>query len=280
MADTKDRSLSKYLSEISKVPLLSATEEIRLAKQAKHKGTLGSDARRKLIVSNLRLVVSIAKKYLYYSLPLLDLIEEGNIGLMKAVDRFDPDRGCKFSTYATWWIRQAVTRSLSNQGRTVRIPVYITDNLSKYKRVCEEFYIREGRQATLDEIAKTMDMKLRDVKRLEMFAESTSPFDSLQSTDSDGYTESSALNDAVSQDRGVNQFERDQEMEALMRILNERESSIMRYRYGLIDGCAHTLEEAGREFDLTRERIRQIERDAMKRLRRYVSRHAEDFTKS
>ena len=280
MADTKDRSLSKYLSEISKVPLLSATEEIRLAKQAKHKGTLGSDARRKLIVSNLRLVVSIAKKYLYYSLPLLDLIEEGNIGLMKAVDRFDPDRGCKFSTYATWWIRQAVTRSLSNQGRTVRIPVYITDNLSKYKRVCEEFYIRKGRQATLDEIAKTMDMKLRDVKRLEMFAESTSPFDSLQSTDSDGYTESSALNDAVSQDRGVNQFERDQEMEALMRILNERESSIMRYRYGLIDGRAHTLEEAGREFDLTRERIRQIERDAMKRLRRYVSRHAEDFTKS
>lgn len=280
MADNKDRSLSKYLSEISKVPLLSATEEIRLAKLAKRTDASGSDARRTLIVSNLRLVVSIAKKYLYYGLPLSDLIEEGNLGLMKAVDRFDPDRGCKFSTYATWWIRQAVTRSLSNQGRTVRIPVYITDNLAKYKRVCEELYIRSGRQATQEEIAKAMDMKISDVKRLEMFAENTSPFESLQSTDSDGYNESAELSDAISRDRGMNQFERDQEMEALMKVLNERESLIMQYRYGLVDGRAHTLEEAGQEFDLTRERIRQIEREAMKRLRKYVSKHAEDFTKS
>jgi len=280
MVDTKDRSLSKYLSEISKVPLLSATEEIRLAKLAKRTDASGSDARRTLIISNLRLVVSIAKKYLYYGLSLSDLIEEGNLGLMKAVDRFDPDRGCKFSTYATWWIRQAVTRSLSNQGRTVRIPVYITDNLAKYKRVCEEFYIRTGRQATQDEIAKAMEMKISDVKRLEMFAENASPFDSLQNTDNDGYNETVEFNDAISRDRGMNQFERDQEMEALMRVLNEREALIMQYRYGLIDGRAHTLEEAGQEFDLTRERIRQIEREAMKRLRKYVSKHVEDFTKS
>ncbi len=280
MADTKDRSLSKYLSEISKVPLLSATEEIRLAKLAKRTDAAGSDARRKLIVSNLRLVVSIAKKYLYYGLPLSDLIEEGNLGLMKAVDRFDPDRGCKFSTYATWWIRQAVTRSLSNQGRTVRIPVYITDNLSKYKRVCEELYIKSGHQATLEEVAKAMDIKISDVKRLEMFAESASPFDFSQSSDGEGYNESPEIRDAVSHDKGMNQFERDQEMETLMLVLNEREALIMRYRYGLIDGCAHTLEEAGQEFDLTRERIRQIEREAMKRLRKYAASHEEDFTKS
>lgn len=280
MADTKDRSLSKYLSEISKIPLLSATEEIRLAKLAKRNDVSGSDARRRLIVSNLRLVVSIAKKYLYYGLPLSDLIEEGNLGLMKAVDRFDPERGCKFSTYATWWIRQAVTRSLSNQGRTVRIPVYITDNISKYKRVYEEFYIQHGRYATTEEIAKVMDMKITDIKRLEMFAENISPFEAIQSTDSDGFNETMELSDAASGDRGMNQFERDQEMEALMHVLSERESMIMRYRYGLSDGKAHTLEEAGQEFDLTRERIRQIERDAMKRLRKYVSKHAEDFTKS
>lgn len=280
MVDTKDKSLSKYLSEIAKVPLLSATEEIRLAKLARRKDAAGSEARRKLIVSNLRLVVSIAKKYLYYGLPLSDLIEEGNLGLMKAVDRFDPCRGCKFSTYATWWIRQAVTRSLSNQGRTVRIPVYITDNLAKYKRISEELYIKSGRQATDEEIATAMEMKISDVRKLEMFAESVFPFDSLQSTDNEGYNEIADMGDVVSRDRAMNQFERDQEMEALMRILSEREAMIMRYRYGLIDGRAHTLEEAGQEFDLTRERIRQIERDAMKRLRRYMSRHADDFTKS
>ncbi len=280
MVDSKDKSLGKYLSEISKVPLLSATEEVRLAKKAQKKGASAHEARRKLIVSNLRLVVSIAKKYLYYGLPLSDLIEEGNLGLMKAVDRFDPDRGCKFSTYATWWIRQAVTRSLSNQGRTVRIPVYVTDNLAKYKRINAELYIRSGRQATAEEIAKAMDMKLSEVRRMEMFAEAISPLENFQTTDSDGYNENADMNEFVSRDVAMDQFERDQEMEALMGVLSEREATIMRYRYGLADGRAHTLDEAGKEFSLTRERIRQIERDAMKRLRRYVSKHAEDFTKS
>lgn len=280
MSDTKDKSLSKYLYEISKIPLLSGSEEIRLAKQAQKNDAAAREARRKLIVSNLRLVVSIAKKYLYYGLPLADLIEEGNLGLMKAVDRFDPNRGCKFSTYATWWIRQAVTRSLSNQGRTVRIPVYITDNLAKYKRISEELYIKTGRQATAEEMAEYMELKPSEIKKIEMFAETVSPLENLQSTDSDIFNETAEMREAVSHDAGMNQFERDQEMEALMRILTEREATIMRYRYGLTDGRAHTLEEAGQAFDLTRERIRQIERDAMRRLRRYVNKHAEDFTKS
>ncbi len=277
MIDAKDKSLGKYLSEISKIPLLSASEEIRLAKLAK-KGD--ANARRILIVSNLRLVISIAKKYLYYGLPLPDLIEEGNLGLMKAVERFDPTRGCKFSTYATWWIRQAVTRSLSNQGRTVRIPVYVTDNLAKYKRVSEELYIRTGRQASSDEMAKAMNMKVAEIKKLELFAEQVSPLENLQSTDSDGFNEANEINETALRDHALEQFELDQEMEALMALLNEREATIMRYRYGLSDGKAHTLEETGKHFDLTRERIRQIERDSMKRLRNYIRKHAEDFTKS
>ncbi|HOH28927.1 MAG TPA: sigma-70 family RNA polymerase sigma factor [Candidatus Hydrogenedentes bacterium] len=277
MYDVKDKSLSIYLSEISKIPLLSASEELRLARLAK-KGDLA--ARRILIVSNLRLVVSIAKKYLYYGLPLLDLIEEGNLGIMKAVERFDPNRGCKFSTYATWWVRQAVTRSLSNQGRTVRIPVYITDNLAKYKRISEELYIKNGRKPTNAEMARAMQIKVADLKRIELFAETVSPLENLQSTDIMDFTEGADSPEVPSVDPGMKQFERDQEVEALMSLLNERETAIMRFRYGLDDGCPHTLEETGKHFDLTRERIREIERNAMKRMRKFMSHHADDFSRT
>lgn len=276
MFDSKDKNLSKYLSEISKIPLLSPSEELRLAKLAR-KGDPA--ARRILIVSNLRLVVSIAKKYLYYGLPLLDLIEEGNLGVMKAVERFDPDRGCKFSTYATWWVRQAVTRSLSNQGRTVRIPVYITDNLAKYKRVSEELYIKNGRKPTSEELARAMEIKLSDLKRIELFADTVSPLESLQSTNSLEFSEGLEIRESARTDHAIEQFERDQEIEALLCLLSEREASIMRYRYGLYDGHPHTLEETGKHFELTRERIRQIERNAMKRMRKFMNHHADDFTK-
>jgi len=274
--DVKDKSLSKYLNEISKIPLLSPSEELRLARLAR-KGDMA--ARRILIVSNLRLVVSIAKKYLYYGLPLLDLIEEGNLGVMKAVERFDPNRGCKFSTYATWWVRQAVTRSLSNQGRTVRIPVYITDNLAKYKRVSEELFKKHGQKPTSEELAKAMDIRLSDLKRIELFSETVSPLENLQSTDSLEFVEGADMNEAASTDRAMEQFERDQEIKTLLGLLSEREDSIMRYRYGLYDGHPHTLEETGKFFGLTRERIRQIERNAMKRMRKFMNRHVDDFTK-
>lgn len=277
MYDAKDKSLSIYLSEISKIPLLSAAEELRLAKLAK-KGDLA--ARRILIVSNLRLVVSIAKKYRYYGLPLLDLIEEGNLGIMKAVERFDPNRGCKFSTYATWWVRQAVTRSLSNQGRTVRIPVYITDNLAKYKRISEELYIKHGRKPTSAEMARAMQIKVADLKRIELFAETVSPLENMQSTDMMDFTEGSDTNEVSNVDPAMRQFERDQEVDALMSLLNDRETAIMRFRYGLDDGCPHTLEETGKHFDLTRERIRQIERNAMKRMRKFMTHHSDDFSRT
>ncbi|HOE67601.1 MAG TPA: RNA polymerase sigma factor RpoD/SigA [Candidatus Hydrogenedentes bacterium] len=274
MMDVRESGLSTYLAEISKVALLSTAEEIRLSKRAQEGD---GDARRKLIVSNLRLVVSIAKKYLYYGLPLQDLIEEGNLGLMKAVSRYDPDRGCKFSTYATWWIRQAITRALSNFGRTVRIPVYVTDNVAKYKKIADELYIKTGRRPEPEDVADAMGVKLSEVLKLQDYLQDISPLDNLESTSEEndrGIPESA---EPRTLDPAILQLELDQQLEELMKQLNTREENILRYRYGLMDGKAHTLEETGRKFNLTRERIRQIENDVMRRLRGYVTEHTEDF---
>ena len=272
--DVRENGLSTYLTEISKVSLLTTPEEIRLAKAAQ---AGDGDARRRIIVANLRLVVSIAKKYLYYGLPLLDLIEEGNMGLMKAVDRFDPDRGCKFSTYATWWIRQAVTRSLSNYGRTVRIPVYVTDNIARYKKTAEKFYKAHGKQPDAEQIAEAMDIKLKEAERLRSFVEDVSPLENIDTTDNDNGRGIPESIEPRKGDQAVYQFELDQQMAELMKELTGRESAIIRFRYGLHDGKAHTLEQTGAEFNLTRERIRQIEKDVMKRLRAYVAEHNDDF---
>ncbi len=265
--------MSTYLAEISRIPLLSPAEEIRLAKAAQ----AGSGAaRRKIIVSNLRLVVSIAKKYLYYGLPLLDLIEEGNLGLMKAVDRFDPDRGCKFSTYATWWIRQAVTRGLSNQGRTVRIPVYMTDNVAKYKKSVEELYIKTGKYPGPEQVAKELGIKVAEAKKLHEFVTDFGPLDNMQATEDDGRGIPEEI-EPRKIDKAIEQIQIDQELEELLKELDERGANILRYRYGMVDGKAHTLEETGAAFHLTRERIRQIEKEAMGQLRSYVTDHDKEF---
>ncbi len=272
--DERENGLSVYLAEISKIPLLSASEEIRLARQAQ----AGEGAsRRKLIVSNLRLVVSIAKKYLYYGLPLQDLIEEGNLGLMRAVDRYDPERGCKFSTYATWWIRQAITRALSNYGRTVRIPVYVTDNVARYKKAAEELYIKTGKYPDTAEIATVLGIKESEAKKIQSFVYDVFPLDNMESANDDdgrGIPESAEPRQI---DEAIVQLERDQELDQILMQLTEREANILRYRYGLADSRAHTLEETGKQFNLTRERIRQIENDAMKRLRRFVLENNKDF---
>jgi RNA polymerase primary sigma factor len=274
MVSTRDGSLSTYLAEISKIPLLSTSEEIHLAREAQ----AGSgEARRKLIVSNLRLVVSIAKKYLYYGLPLLDLIEEGNIGLMKAVDRFDPERGCKFSTYATWWIRQGITRALSNYGRTVRIPVYVTDNIAKYKKTAEELYIKKGRNPDAEEVAKAMGIKPEEARKLQSFMSEVSPLDNLESTSDEESRGIPPELEPRKTSEVVEQIQLDQQLSELMKQVTEREAAIIQYRYGLMDGKAHTLEETGRQFNLTRERIRQIENDVMRRLRQHVAEHGEEY---
>ncbi len=274
MSNMRESGLSTYLAEISRIPLLATSEEIRLAEEAQ-KGS--AEARRKLIVSNLRLVVSIAKKYLYYGLPLQDLIEEGNIGLMKAVERYDPGRGCKFSTYATWWIRQAITRALSNYGRTVRIPVYVTDNVARYKKTAEELYIKTGKRPDAEEVAEAMGIKISEALKLQSFVDEVSPLDNPETmSDDNGRGIPEAL-EPRRVDEAIAQIELDQQLEEIMKQLNPREQNIIRFRYGLMDGRAHTLEQTGRKFNLTRERIRQIENDVMKRLRKFVAERADDF---
>jgi RNA polymerase primary sigma factor len=274
MSNTRDTGLSTYLAEISRVPLLATSEEIRLA-EAAQKGS--AEARRKLIVSNLRLVVSIAKKYLYYGLPLQDLIEEGNIGLMKAVERYDPSRGCKFSTYATWWIRQAITRALSNYGRTVRIPVYVTDNVARYKKTAEELYIRTGKRPDAEDVAEAMGIKISEANKLQAFVDEVSPLDNPESMSDDSGRGIPEALEPRRVDEAIAQIELDQQLEEIMKQLTPREQNIIRFRYGLMDGCAHTLEQTGRKFSLTRERIRQIENDVMKRLRKFVAERSDDF---
>ena len=274
MADNGDSSLGIYLSEITKIPLLTSQDEIRLARRI-HEGD--AEARRQLIVANLRLVVSIAKKYLYFGLPLLDLIEEGNIGLMKAAERFDPDRGCKFSTYATWWIRQAVTRSLSNHGRTVRVPVYVTDSITKYKKCAEELYIKLGHQPETEEVAKAMKLKVNEVEKIQRFIRDVTPLENLESTDTDAGLGMAENSPAARTNKDIAQLELDQQMEELLKELTEREAEIIKYRYGITDGKAHTLEQTGAAFNLTRERIRQIEKSVLKQLAEYAREHEEDF---
>lgn len=274
MSNSRESGLSTYLAEISRIPLLATSEEIRLA-QAAQKGS--AEARRKLIVSNLRLVVSIAKKYLYYGLPLQDLIEEGNLGLMKAVERYDPTRGCKFSTYATWWIRQAITRALSNYGRTVRVPVYVTDNVARYKKTAEEFYIKTGRRPDAEEVAEAMGVKVTEALKLQSFVDEVSPLDSLETVNDDNGRGIPEAYEPSRVDDAIAQIELDQQLEEIMKQLTPREQNIVRYRYGLMDGRAHTLEQTGRKFNLTRERIRQIENDVMKRLRKFVAERTDDF---
>ena len=267
--------LNSYLAEISKIPLLSPAEEIRLAKRMR-KGD--EEARKKLVMSNLRLVISIAKKYLYYGLPLLDLVEEGNLGLLKAVDRYDPSKKCKFSTYATWWIRQAITRSLSNYGRTIRIPVYVTDSISKYKRSAQILYERDGQEPDVEEVAEEMGIDYEQALKLHEYALGVPSLESLMHVDDDGEVVGAEISEeARNEEDVVSRILRSQRLNQLLEQLTPRESSILKHRYGLDDGEAHTLEETGKQFNLTRERIRQIENEVITKLKIYVAEHSAEF---
>jgi RNA polymerase primary sigma factor len=267
--------LNSYLGQISKIPLLSPAEEIRLAKRMR-KGD--EEARKILVISNLRLVISIAKKYLYYGLPLLDLVEEGNLGLLKAVDRYDPGRKCKFSTYATWWIRQAITRSLSNYGRTIRIPVYVTDSISKYKRTAQILYERDGKEPGVEEVAEEMGVDYEEALKLHEYALGVPSLESLMHVEEDGEVVGAEIAHQIREEEDVvSRILRGQRLNQLMEQLTPRESSILKHRYGLDDGEAHTLEETGKQFNLTRERIRQIENEVIHKLKIYVAEHSAEF---
>ena len=254
-----------YLKEIGKVPLLSAEEEIELAKRMEN----GDEAAKKrLAEANLRLVVSIAKRYVGRGMLFLDLIQEGNLGLIKAVEKFDYRKGYKFSTYATWWIRQAITRAIADQARTIRIPVHMVETINKLIRVSRQLLQELGREPLPEEIAKEMDMPVERVR--EILKISQEPV-SLETPI--GEEEDSHLGDFIQDDNvpvpaeAAAQTLLKEQLDEVLDTLTEREQKVLRLRFGMNDGRARTLEEVGREFDVTRERIRQIEAKALRKLR-------------
>ena len=254
-----------YLKEIGKVPLLSAEREIELAKRMEEGD---EDAKKELAEANLRLVVSIAKRYVGRGMLFLDLIQEGNLGLIKAVEKFDYHKGYKFSTYATWWIRQAITRAIADQARTIRIPVHMVETINKLIRVSRQLLQELGREPTPEEIAKELDMPVDRVR--EILKISQEPV-SLESPI--GEEEDSHLGDFIQDDNvpvpaeAAAQNLLKEQLDEDLDTLTEREQKVLRLRFGMNDGRARTLEEVGKEFDVTRERIRQIEAKALRKLR-------------
>lgn len=266
--DVSDDSVRLYLREIGKIPLLSAAEELELA----HRVVAGDkDAKDKMAEANMRLVVSIAKRYVGRGLDLLDLIQEGNTGLLRAVEKFDPDKGFKFSTYATWWIRQAITRAIADQARTIRIPVHMVETINKLLRTQRRLTQELNREPTNEEIAKEMEIEVDKVEHIMKIKQDIHSLDqSVRDEDED-----SVLGDFVEdedtvspEESAANQLLKEQVKE-LLGSLSEREQKIVRLRFGLEDGKNHTLEEVGQEFAVTRERIRQIEAKALAKLRKH-----------
>ncbi|MDO4333186.1 MAG: RNA polymerase sigma factor RpoD [Eubacteriales bacterium] len=254
-----------YLKEIGKVPLLSAEEEIELAKKME----MGDEeAKKRLAEANLRLVVSIAKRYVGRGMLFLDLIQEGNLGLIKAVEKFDYRKGYKFSTYATWWIRQAITRAIADQARTIRIPVHMVETINKLIRVSRQLLQELGREPTPEEIAEEMDMPVDRVREILKISQEPVSLETPIGEEEDSHLGDFIQDDAVPVPADAAAFTllKEQLVEVLG-TLTEREQKVLRLRFGLDDGRARTLEEVGKEFSVTRERIRQIEAKALRKLR-------------
>lgn len=258
-------SIQMYLREIGKIPLLTAEEEVALARRKERND---KEAERRLIEANLRLVVSIAKKFVGKQLSLLDLIQEGNVGLFRAVKKFEYRKGFKFSTYATWWIRQAITRALADQSRTIRIPVHMVETINRFKQVERRLIQDLGREPLLEELAAEMDMPLEKVQHIQKISQETVSLDTSVGDDDDDSKLEDFIEDVknLSPDKAAaRQLLKDYVHEA-MKDLTPREQKILEMRFGLEDGVSHTLEEVGREFDVTRERIRQIEAKALEKI--------------
>ena len=254
-----------YLKEIGKVPLLSAEEEIELAKKMEQGD---ENAKKRLAEANLRLVVSIAKRYVGRGMLFLDLIQEGNLGLIKAVEKFDYRKGYKFSTYATWWIRQAITRAIADQARTIRIPVHMVETINKLIRVSRQLLQELGREPTPEEIAEEMDMPVDRVREILKISQEPVSLETPIGEEEDSHLGDFIQDDnvPVPADAAAFTLLKEQLVEVLG-TLTEREQKVLRLRFGLDDGRARTLEEVGKEFNVTRERIRQIEAKALRRLR-------------
>ena len=264
--ESPDTNIGLYLREISQVPLLTPQEEVKLAAQIKRGN---KKAREKMITANLRLVVKIAHDFGNYGLPLLDLISEGNIGLMKAVERFDPNKGGKLSTYASWWIKQSIKRALANQSKTIRLPVHLVDKIGKIRRVSAQMTEELGREPTNEELAEELGLPFAKVAHLKTVAVRPASLDAKINADDD-----TAFGDLVSDERAEDPFAvlRDKDLREevgdLLEVLDARERKIIAFRFGFGGGKERTLEEVGRKFGVTRERIRQLQNIALLKMRK------------
>ncbi|HCC67768.1 TPA: RNA polymerase sigma factor RpoD [Patescibacteria group bacterium] len=258
-------AIRSYLFEIGKIPLLTANEEVILAKRIE---AGDNEASQLLTTANLRLVVSIAKKYSKSGLELLDLIQEGNIGLMRAVEKFDYTKGFKFSTYATWWIRQAITRAIADQARTIRVPVHMIETINKFNKVTSILTIKLGRQPTDEEIAKEMDIEIGKVAEIRKIKQNPSSLSTPIGDEKDSKLQDIIADDwsQTPEEFATAQYLKNQ-LNGILDELQDRERRVLELRFGLEDGVSRTLEEVGREFGVTRERIRQIEAKALKKLK-------------
>lgn len=260
-----DDPVKMYLKEIGKIPLLTAPEEVALAKRME---AGDNRAKKRLAETNLRLVVSIAKRYVGRGMSFLDLIQEGNLGLMKAVDKFDYKRGFKFSTYATWWIRQAITRAIADQARTIRIPVHMVETINKLVRIERQLVQELGRDPSNEEIAKEMGIEVEKVREVRKIAQEPVSLETPIGEEEDSHLGDFIEDDtAIAPDEAANFTMLREELNDILMTLNERERKVLELRFGLVDGTPRTLEEVGKEFNVTRERIRQIEAKALRKLK-------------
>ncbi|MFA5118322.1 MAG: RNA polymerase sigma factor RpoD/SigA [Candidatus Omnitrophota bacterium] len=269
-------SLKTYLKEVRTIPLLTAQQEVEFGTKARR----GNDeARKKMIRSNLRLVINIAKRYIHFGTPLLDLIEEGNLGLMKAVDKFNPKKGFRFSTYAAWWIRQGIIRAIGQQGKVIRLPVYMNEMISKWKKTREQLTQKLKRVPQDEEIAKKMKIAKEKVEEINFWLSTkTSSLEAPVGEDDDGSVMDLVQDESIAPPNAdVERFLNKERVENLMGKMSERERKVLDYRFGLMDGTTHTLAEVAKKLGLSRERIRQIEEEALKKLRSFIKQQEKEW---
>lgn len=263
-------AIKTYLKEIRNIPLLTPKEEITLSRRVR-KGD--EQARKKMIRSNLRLVINIAKRYMYLGIPFLDLIEEGNLGLMKAVDKFNPKKGFRFSTYAAWWIKQAITRAIFEQGKMIRMPVYMNELLTKWKKTNERLTQKLRHPPTNEEIAKKMKISKSKMKQINFWLSTkTSSLEAPLGEDDDGQILDLVQDQTVvAPDTEIERVFDKERIISLLGIMNEKERTVLDMRFGLIDGRTHTLAEVADKLKVSRERVRQIEEQALKKLKKFIN---------